>query len=190
MKRVDIRKTANGMERDMFDTMTMTKIIGGFCGAFLIFLLGGWAAETIYHSGGGGHGEEYAQGYKIEVAEAETGEVEVVEEIDFSVLMASASIEGGEKLWRNCRSCHALEAGKNGVGPTLLGVVDRAVGSVDGFGYSGALVAVADVWDTGASNGFLENPAGYAPGTKMGYKGMKKATDRADMIAYLASLGN
>ena len=33
----------------MFDTMTMTKIVGGFCGAFLIFLLGGFFAEFIYH---------------------------------------------------------------------------------------------------------------------------------------------
>ena len=48
----------------MFDTMTLTKITGAFCGALLIYLLGGWAAETIYHMGGGhgGHGEEGRSG--------------------------------------------------------------------------------------------------------------------------------
>ena len=35
----------------MLDTMTMTKILGGLCGAFLIFLLGNWFAEELYHVG-------------------------------------------------------------------------------------------------------------------------------------------
>ena len=43
----------------MFDTMTFTKVVGGFCGAFLVFLLGGWVAETVYHVGGESHGEEH-----------------------------------------------------------------------------------------------------------------------------------
>ncbi|MGB7243882.1 MAG: cytochrome c family protein, partial [Sulfitobacter sp.] len=33
----------------MFDTMTTTKVAGGLCGALLVFLLGKWAAEEIYH---------------------------------------------------------------------------------------------------------------------------------------------
>ncbi|HMB13753.1 MAG TPA: cytochrome c family protein, partial [Roseovarius sp.] len=28
----------------MFDTMTLTKTAGAFCGALLIFMLGNWAA--------------------------------------------------------------------------------------------------------------------------------------------------
>ena len=50
----------------MLDTMTFTKIIGGFCGALLIYLLGNWAAESFYHVGGHGHGEKHAYGYAIE----------------------------------------------------------------------------------------------------------------------------
>ena len=64
----------------------------------------------------------------------------------------------------------------------------RDVSSVDGFGYSGALVAVADVWSAENLNAFLENPKGYAPGTAMGYNGMRKIEDRANLIAYLDSL--
>ena len=169
----------------MFDTMTMTKVLGGACGALLVFLLGGWVAEIIYHGGAGGHGDDHAQGYKIEVAEADTGEAAIVEEIDFGVVMASASATDGEKLWRNCRSCHALEAGKNGVGPSLHAVVGRDIGAASGFDYSGALKAVAEKWTPDNLNGFLENPAGWAPGTKMGYKGLKKVEDRANLIAYL-----
>ena len=47
----------------MFDTMTFTKIMGGFCGAFLVFLLGKWAAEEIYHVGG--HHGELSTGYLL-----------------------------------------------------------------------------------------------------------------------------
>ncbi|MEY1554205.1 cytochrome c family protein [Yoonia sp. R2331] len=171
----------------MFDTMTMTKALGGFCGALLVFLLGGWAAEIIYHGGGGHHGEDHAQGYLIEVAGADETE-EVVEEIDFAEVMASASAEDGEGLWRNCQSCHALEPGKHGTGPALYGVVDRQVAFYDDFNYSGALVAVAETWTAENLNAFLENPKGYAPGTAMGYNGMRKIEDRADLIAYLDSL--
>ena len=169
----------------MFDTMTMTKVVGGLCGTFLIYLLGGWAAETIYH-GGGGHGE-HEQAYVIEV-QSDTAEEEVVEQVDFAVVMASASAADGEGVWRNCRSCHALEPGVNGVGPTLYGVVGRNVGSVDSFNYSGALVEVADVWTPDNLNGFLEDPKGWAPGTAMGYNGLRSIEDRANLIAYLDSI--
>ena len=172
----------------MFDTMTLTKIMGGFCGTFLLYLLGGWAAETIYHSGSGGHGDDHAQAYVIEVEGAEDEGGEEVEEVDFAVVMASASIEDGEALWRNCRSCHALEPGVHGTGPALHGVVNREVAFYDDFNYSGALVAVADVWTPENLNGFLENPKGWAPGTAMGYNGMRKVEDRANLIAYLDSV--
>ncbi len=170
----------------MFDTMTMTKTVGALCGTLLVYLLGSWVAETIYHTGGG-HGDDHAMAYVIE-AEEETGSDEPVAEVDFAEVLASASAADGEGLWRSCRSCHALEPGVNGTGPTLYGVVGRDVAAVDGFGYSGALVAVADVWTPDNLNHFLENPKGYAPGTAMGYNGMRKIEDRANLIAYLDSL--
>ena len=62
----------------MFDTMTFTKILGGFCGALLVFLLGGWAAESLYHTGGG-HGDGHEPANVIDTGEDEGGE-EAVEE--------------------------------------------------------------------------------------------------------------
>ncbi|PUB10668.1 c-type cytochrome [Yoonia sediminilitoris] len=173
----------------MFDTMTMTKTVGALCGSLLVFLLGGWMAELIYHSAES-HDGEHAQAYVIEVAGSEADEEEVVEEVDFAVVMASASVEDGETLWRNCRSCHALEAGKHGTGPALYGVVNRPVAQYDDFNYSGALAAVAEVWTPENLNGFLEDPKGWAPGTAMGYNGMRKIEDRANLIAYLETVGD
>ena len=172
----------------MFDTMTITKLVGGLCGTLLIFLLGGWAADSIYSSTVEVHGDEQVQGYKIEVAETGAAPVEAAPEVDFSVLMASADAAAGEGVFRNCRSCHSIEAGKNGTGPSLYGVVGRQVDTVAGYAYSGALEEVVDVWDADHLNGFLTNPQGYAPGTKMSFKGLSKAEDRANLIAYLDSL--
>lgn len=168
----------------MFDTMTMTKIVGGLCGTFLIFLLGGFVAEFIYHPA---HGDDHHQAYTIAVDEG--GAEEEVVEVAFGDVYAAADAGAGERLWRQCSACHKLEDGANGTGPHLYGVVDRAVGSVAGYSYSGNLVAVADVWSPENLNGFLTKPGDYAPGTKMSYRGMGDIEDRANLIAYLATIG-
>jgi len=175
----------------MFDTMTMTKIIGGFCGALLIFLLANWASETIYHVGGEekGEGEAYASGYVIEVASAD-GASDVVEEgPDFATLFAAADAAKGERVWNKCSACHKLEDGVNGTGPYLFGVVDRDIGGVAGYGYSTALAELPGDWTPEALDAFLEDPKGYAAGTKMSFRGLPKGEDRANLIAYLATFG-
>ena len=169
----------------MFDTMTFTKIVGGLCGALLIFLLGKWAAELIYH-GPGGHGEDHAQGYVIDTgSEGSEGGSEGESGPSFAELFVSADASKGERVFNKCKACHKLEEGANGTGPYLHGVVGRDVGSADGFSYSGNLVAVADVWTPENLNAFLESPAGFAPGTTMGFSGLGSIEDRANVIAFL-----
>ena len=167
----------------MLDTMTFTKVLGGFCGALLIFLLGNWAAESLYHVGGG-HGEE-AQAYVIEVAEAETGGGEE-QPADFETLMASADASAGEKVFGKCRACHKLEEGANATGPYLYGVVGREIDTANGYeNYSGALEQVGEVWTPENLFHFLENPRGAAPGTAMSFAGLPNPEDRVNLIAYL-----
>ncbi|SMY06736.1 c-type cytochrome [Flavimaricola marinus] len=169
----------------MFDTMTLTKIAGGLFGTFLVFLLGGWVAETIYHAGG--HGD-HEQAYVIDVPDSGGGEVVEEVQVPFEELYALADAADGEGAFRACRACHALEDGNNGTGPHLYGVVGRPVDAVAGFDYSGALEEVNDVWTPEQLFAFLENPAQYAPGTKMSYNGMRSETDRVNLIAYLDSI--
>ena len=166
----------------MFDTMTLTKIGGGLFGAWLIFLLGKWAAEEIYHVEL--HGEA---SYVIEVETAGAAQ-EVVEEFDIVAIMASADAESGAGVFRKCSACHKVN-GEDGVGPHLDVVVNREIAAVDGFGYSGALTGLGGAWDYEALYRFLESPKKYAPGTTMGFAGLKKSSDRADLIAYLESTG-
>ncbi len=165
----------------MFDTMTFTKAAGGICGALLVFLLGKWAAEVLFHVES--HGEA---SYVIEV---EGDDAEVAEpEVDFATVLASASVDDGAKVFRKCSACHKLVAGENGAGPYLYGVVGRPKGAADGFGYSDALASMDGEWTPENLSAFLEKPSSYAPGTSMSFSGLRKVEDRADVIAYLDSL--
>lgn len=165
----------------MFDTMTITKIAGGLFGAWLILLLGKWAGEEIYHADA--HGE---QSYVIEVASAESDEPE--EEVDIMALIADADPADGEKVFRKCSACHKVN-GEDATGPHLNGVVGREIASIGGFGYSSALEGKDGDWTAQELSAFIANPKGYAPGTSMGFAGIKKPEDRADLIAYLESTG-
>jgi len=182
------RRTLDKAERDMFDTMTLTKVIGGFCGMLLGFLLGHWGSEELYHVGGKGHGDHHDLAYVILEEDDHGGDEEPEEVVDFATVFAAADAAAGEGEFRGCKACHNVEDGKNGAGPHLYGVVGRSVASVDGFGYSGNLVKVVETWTPEELNLFLENPKGYAPGTKMNYKGIKDVEDRANLIAWLDSL--
>jgi cytochrome c len=170
----------------MFDTMTVTKAVAAFCTMFLVLLLGKWAAETIYHVGGHGHGEE--QAYVIDTGEGEASEAPA-EEVDFETVFASADAGAGERLWRQCSACHKLD-GTDGTGPHLNGVVNRPKASVAGFAYSdGAMAQQGQEWTPDNLQKFITSPRDYMPGTKMGYSGMKDIEDRANLIAYLATTG-
>ena len=101
---------------------------------------------------------------------------------------ADGDPEKGEKTYRKCKSCHALEVGKNKAGPTLYSVYGSVAGQVEGFKYSKAMASSDIIWDEEALNGFLENPKKYIPGTKMSFAGLKKKSQRENVIAYFKSL--
>lgn len=179
----------------MFDTMTLTKIVGGFGGALLVFLLGGWLASAIYGfypEKSYAEGEEVRQGYVIatsggsaEEAAPEASQEELIAE--FQAAFASADATAGEAEFRPCAACHSLNAGENKTGPYLAGVVGRPVDTAEGYAdYTGALEQVADVWTPENLNFFLTDPDGYAPGTAMNFRGIPNLQDRANLIAYLA----
>lgn len=119
-----------------------------------------------------------------------TAEAEKPAGPSLAVLMASADTGKGEKIFKKCAACHTTdEGGANKIGPNLHAVLNRAKGSHEGFSYSSALLEKGGDWDYDALDQFLTKPKVYIKGTKMSFAGIKKPGDRADLIAYLRTLG-
>ena len=123
-----------------------------------------------------------------EPARPDKPEAPVVQVADVTQLTGDA--EAGRTAFGQCRSCHAVEAGVNRVGPSLHGVVGRAVGQEPGYRYSTAMTAAGGVWDDQRLYDYLENPREHIVGTKMTFAGIKDGQRRADIIAYLKTLTN
>ena len=108
-----------------------------------------------------------------------------------AVLLASADVAKGKKLFKKCAACHTTKVdGKNKIGPNLWNVVNSERGKKAGFGYSKPLMAMAGNWSYDSLDAFLTKPKAYIKGTKMGFAGIKKATDRAAVIAFLRDLSD
>lgn len=169
------------------DSMEINKIFGAVVGALLIYLGVNFFTDMAFF-GTGSHGDEHHYAYALEVEDHDGGDEEAVE-VPFAEIYAAADAAKGERTFGKCKACHKLD-GANGTGPHLDGVVDRDIASVDGFGFSGALEGLDGNWTPEALSAFLEKPKTYAPGTKMSFAGLKKVEDRANLIAYLASVEN
>jgi cytochrome c2 len=102
---------------------------------------------------------------------------------------SAADAAHGETVFKQCKVCHAVGPGaKAGVGPEQNNVVGSKAGSRTGYNYSPAMKEAGEkglVWTEENIEKYLENPKAVVPGTKMIFPGLKKAEDRADVIAYL-----
>jgi len=93
----------------------------------------------------------------------------------------------GQELFGRCVACHSLDAGKNLAGPSLSDIIGRKAGTIPGYRYSPAMVHSGLVWDRATLDKFLAAPAKLVPGGKR-HISMPNAMDRADVIAYLATV--
>lgn len=93
----------------------------------------------------------------------------------------------GKVVANKCAICHSFAAGENKLGPSLAGVVGRKSGQIANYNYSPAMKTSNLTWDATELDKYLTSPKSVVAGTKMIFPGLPSATDRANVIAYLAS---
>jgi cytochrome c len=99
----------------------------------------------------------------------------------------SGDAGAGKAAFRTCMACHTITPGRNGIGPSLDGVVGRVSGSEAGYNYSPAMKVAHITWTPASLDKFLTNPQADVHGTKM-FLSVPNATTRSNIIAYLATL--
>lgn len=108
-----------------------------------------------------------------------------------STTASAADPAHGQELFRaQCGVCHqgGDGDGDGGQGPSLRGVIGRKIGGDAAYaGYTQVLSDSKDKWTADNMNAFLADPSKAMPGTAMPIS-VKDAAERADLVAYLASL--
>jgi cytochrome c len=171
------------------DSFELNKILGAILGTCLVVLVTSFAANAIFAP----HMPE-KPGFEIAVKEAAPGGAKeaAAPSEPIEKLLQTASVEKGAGAAKKCAACHTFEkGGPNRVGPNLFGVINEKKGEGrGGFNFSAAMKAKGGEWTFDDLNKFLANPKAFVPGTAMGFAGISKDSERADVIAYLATLAD
>lgn len=109
--------------------------------------------------------------------------------LSVNAAQASGDAEKGKRVFNKCKACHMVgENAKKRVGPPLNNIIGAKAGSQDGYNYSKAMKTAGEeglVWDDEKLDAYLLKPKDVVPKGKMAFPGLKKDSDRENVIAYL-----
>ncbi len=99
---------------------------------------------------------------------------------------------GDQFFQTSCALCHSSSLGPGNTvvikqGPTLVGAMGRKAGTSPHFGFTQVLKDSGLLWNADTLDQYLTSPTTAVPGTTMSVT-VPDARDRADVIAYLATL--
>ncbi|MER8485504.1 cytochrome c family protein [Mesorhizobium sp. M1322] len=176
------------------DSFEINKLIGGLLGTVFVVFSVGIISDALFASPA-----PEKPGYAIEATEEEPAEggpaAPAAEAKPIADLLANANVEAGASVFKKCQACHTGEkGGPNKVGPDLWDIVDRPIAEHAGFAYSAGMKEFskggAEKWTYDNLNHFLLSPKKLVKGTAMGFAGLPKDEDRANVIAYLRTLSD
>ncbi|SCW40537.1 cytochrome c [Rhizobium mongolense subsp. loessense] len=168
--------------------------VGALLGTIFVLMSVSIASEGIFHSEA-----PEKEGFAIVAEEAPAAgggdAAPAAAVVPIAKLLASADAKAGETVFKKCQSCHDVtKGGPNKVGPNLYGLVDRPIASHEGFAYSSPMKDFSkggsEKWTFDHLNHFLLAPKKQVPGTAMGFAGLPKEQDRANVILYLHTLAD
>jgi cytochrome c len=174
------------------DSNEVNKLLAGLLGTCFVVFSVGLVSDALFASPA-----PEKPGYAIEATEpAEGGGAgPAVEAKPIADLLATANVEQGAAVFKKCQACHSGEkGGPNKVGPDLWDLIDRPVAEHEGFAYSAGMKEFSkggtEKWTYDNINHFITSPKKFVKGTAMGFAGLPKDEDRANVIAYLRTLSD
>lgn len=102
--------------------------------------------------------------------------------------------EKGAKVFSKCTGCHQIgRDAKDRIGPHLNGIYGRPAAAHDGYAYSKSMKRAGQdglIWTNETLDAYLENPRALVSKTRMSFRGLKDAEDRAHVLAYMRSFSD